>query len=406
MKQVIKCGHLFDVNSKQFRSNALIYIYKNIIEKIEFHEVPEEGYELLDLSNQYVLPGLIDCHVHLNMNGENNAFDTIASELQGDLTLKAYSYAMRDLMAGFTTLRDEGAVGYTDVALKNMINQGIVKGPRLFVSGRPLGTTGGHADSHFNPMITGEHSLGIIVDDPDACRKGVRENLKWGADQIKIMATGGVISFGDDPGAPEFTMEELSAICEEAARKGHITSAHTHGTEGIKMAIRAGVTSIEHGTMLDEEGLSLMLEKGTYLIPTLIAGYHIMLHGLEAGIPPFIVEKCADVVKTHTKSFSLAYHAGANIAFGTDTGTPFSYHGEQAEEFELMVQNGMTPVDALLSATKVASKLLRLNDKIGSIEPGKFADIIAVNHNPLENIRVLKDVSFVMKDGEVFKNEL
>lgn len=403
MKQVIQCGHLFDVNAKQFQANACIYISDNLIEKVEYNAPIKDGYQVLDLSSKYVLPGFIDCHLHLNMNGENNSFETIASDLYGDLTLKAYAYAQKDLMAGFTTLRDEGAVGYTDVALKNMINRGVVKGPRLFVSGKPLGTTGGHADSHFNPFITGEHSLGIIVDDPDECRKGVRENLKWGADQIKIMATGGVISFGDDPGAPEFTQEELNVICEEANRKGHITSAHTHGAKGIKMAIQAGITSIEHGTMMDEEGLALMLEHGTYLVPTLIAGYHIMIHGEEAGIPPFVIEKCTDVVQTHTKSFKTAYDAGVKIAFGTDTGTPFSLHGAQAEEFELMVRHGMKPVDALLSATKVASELLHLEHQIGSIESGKFADIIAVDKNPLEDITTLKNVTFVMKDGEVFK---
>lgn len=403
MKQVLLCGHLFDTNEQQFKPNAQVYICDNQIESITYDSPLLSGYTPIDLSDQYILPGLIDCHLHLNMNGETNGFDSISSELQGDLTLKSYVYAMRDLMAGFTTLRDEGAVSYTDVALKNMINRGIVKGPRLFVSGKPLGTTGGHADSHFNPFITGEHSLGIIVDDEDAARKAVRENLKWGADQIKVMATGGVISFGDDPGAPEFTLEELSAICKEATCKGRITSAHTHGTEGIKMAIRAGITSIEHGTMLDQEGLSLMLEHGTYLVPTLIAGYHIMVHGKEGGIPNFIVDKCADVVKTHTNSFRLAYEAGANIAFGSDTGTPFSLHGQQAEEFELMVNNGMKPLDAILSATKVASELLRLSHQIGSIEVGKLADIIAVKENPLTDISTLKQVTFVMKDGEIFK---
>lgn len=403
MKYVLKCGHLFDTDQKQFRPNANVYICDHLIEKIEYDVPVCSGYDVVDLSNQYVLPGLIDCHLHLNMNGENHAFGSIASSLYGDLALKSYTYAMQDLMAGFTTLRDEGAVAYTDVALKNMINKGVVKGPRLFVSGKPLGTTGGHADSHFNPFITGEHSLGIVVDDEYSCKKAVRENLKWGADQIKVMATGGVISFGDDPGAPEFTQEELNAICEEARQKGHITSAHTHGAIGIKMAIKAGITSIEHGTMMDEEGLQLMLEHGTYLVPTLIAGYHIMIHGKEAGIPDFIIEKCAEVVKTHVKSFQAAYKAGAKIAFGSDTGTPFSYHGAQAEEFEHMVKNGMTTCDAILSATKVASELLRMDHQIGSVTEGKFADIIAVNTNPLDDISSLKIVDFVMKNGEIFK---
>lgn len=403
MKQVIKCGHLFDVNEKKFKENANVYIMENKIEKVTYNEETESGYEVIDLSSKYVLPGLIDCHVHLCMNGEPDTMAALAVDTYGDVTLKAYVYAMRDLLAGFTTVRDEGAVGFSDIALRNMIDRGIVKGPRIFCSGEPLGTTGGHADSHFNPYIGGHSSMGIIVDSPDEARAAARENFKRGADQIKLMATGGVMSVGDDPGSPEFSIEEMKAVCDEAKRKGKLTSAHTHGALGIKWAIEAGITSIEHGTMMDEEATQMMLDHGTWLVPTLAAPYNIMKHGVEAGIPQHNVDKCAVVAELHKKAVRRAYEAGVKIAFGTDTATPFSPHGGQALEFELLVNDGFTPEDAILSATKNAAELLRWSDKVGAVEAGRYADIIAVDSDPIADITALKDVTFVMKDGEIFK---
>lgn len=403
MKQIIKCGHLFDVNEKKFKENANVYIDGNKIEKVEYENKPEAGYEIVDLSGKYVMPGFIDCHVHLNMNGEPDGTAPMAHQTCGDAVLNAYVYGMRDLMAGFTTVRDEGSMGFTDIALRNMINQGVVKGPRIFCSGEPLGTTGGHADSHFNPYIAGKTSMGIIVDSPDEGRAAARENFKRGADQIKLMATGGVMSMGDDPGAPEFTMEEMKAICDEAKRKGKLTSAHTHGALGIKWAIQAGITSIEHGTLMDEEGLQMMLEYGTWLVPTLSAPYNIMKHGIEAGIPQFMVDKCAVVAESHKRVVKKAYESGVKIAFGTDTATPFSPHGAQALEFELLVDDGFRPEDAILTATKNAALLLRWDDKVGAVEAGKLTDLVAVDADPIADIKVLQNVSFVMKDGEVFK---
>ncbi len=406
MKQVLLCGHLFDVEEKKFRDNARVYIDGNRIEKVEYGKADEEGEDrkVVDLSDKYVMPGFIDCHVHLNMNGEPSGTAPMNFATYGELTLKSYVYAMRDLMAGFTGLRDEGSAGFTDIALRNMIEQGVVKGPRLFCSGEPLGTTGGHADSHFNPYIGGKASMGMIVDSPDAGRAAARENFKRGADQIKLMATGGVMSVGDDPGAPEFTVEEMRAICEEAKRKGKLTSAHTHGALGIKWAIEAGVDTIEHGTMMDEEGCRMMVEHGTWLVPTLCAPYNIMKHGVEAGIPRHMVEKCAVVAELHRKAVRRAYEAGVKIAFGTDTATPFSPHGNMALEFELLVEDGFTPEDAILTATKNAAQMLGWDRKVGSIEAGKLADVVAVDSDPLKDIRVLQNVTFVMKDGEIFKS--
>ncbi|MCI8887522.1 MAG: amidohydrolase family protein [Hungatella sp.] len=404
MKQVIICGHLFDVKEKKFREGVNVYIDGNIIKRIDDSGAePEPGWDVVDLRGKYVMPGFIDCHVHLNMNGEPDGAASMAMATDGDMVLKAYVYAMRDLMAGFTGVRDEGASGFTDIALRNMIEQGVVKGPRIFCSGMPLGTTGGHADSHFNPYITGRSSMGIVVDGPDAGRAAARENFKRGADQIKLMATGGVMSVGDDPGSPEFTMEEMKAICDEAKQKGKLTSAHTHGALGIKWAIEAGVDTIEHGTMLDDEGLQMMLEHGSWLVPTLCAPYNIMKHGVEAGIPKHMVDKCATVAELHKKSVRRAYEAGVKIAFGTDTATPFSTHGSQALEFELLVDDGFTPEDAILSATINAAEMLRWDHKVGSVEEGKLADLVAVDSDPIADICVLKNVSFVMKDGEIFK---
>ena len=212
------------------------------------------------------------------------------------------------------------------------------------------------------------------------------------------------MSVGDDPGAPEFTVEEMKAICDEAKRKGKLTSAHTHGTLGIKWAVEAGIDTIEHGTMLDEEGLKMMVDAGTWLVPTLCAPYNIMRHGVEAGIPQEMVDKCAMVADRHKKSTRMAYEGGVKIAFGTDTGTPFSTHGSQALEFELLVDDGFAPEDAILSATKSAAKMLRWDHKVGAVEAGKLADLVAVDTDPIADIRALQKVTFVMKDGEIFKN--
>lgn len=403
MKQVLKCGHLFDVNEKGFKERANVYIDGNRIERVEYGKDADAGYEPVDLSGSYVMPGFIDCHVHLNMNGEADGTAPMAHQTYGEAALNAYVYGMRDLMAGFTSVRDEGSIGFTDIALRNMIDKGAVKGPRIFCSGEPLGTTGGHADSHFNPYISGHSSMGIIVDSPDEGRGAARENFKRGADQIKLMATGGVMSVGDDPGSPEFTLEEMKAICDEAKRKGKRTSAHTHGALGIKWAIEAGITSIEHGTLMDDECLRMMLDHGTWLVPTLCAPHNIMKHGSEAGIPPFMVEKCAVVAKAHKKAVRKAYESGVKIAFGTDTATPFSPHGSQALEFELLVNVGFSPEDAILTATKNAAELLGWSHKVGAVEAGKLADIVAVDADPTVDIGVLRHVTFVMKDGEVFK---
>ena len=264
MKKVIKCGQFFDSNTgKVLKDIAVVIDGNKITEVAPAADVCCKDAEVIDLSGKFVMPGLIDAHVHINMNGEASMQYAVTSDATA--AINSMIYAQRDLMAGFTTLRDEGAQGYSDVAVRDAINAGKIVGPRISCSGEAIGGTGGHADSHFLPCVTGKHAFGQIIDGPDAGRKAARTAFKYGADQIKIMATGGVMSFGDEPGAPELTYEEMKAIIDVAASKGKITSAHAHGAEGIKIAVRAGITSIEHGMLMDEECMDMMAEHGTYI---------------------------------------------------------------------------------------------------------------------------------------------
>ena len=272
MKKVIKCGKFFSSVDESVKENIGVVIEGNkIIEIAPISDIKLADVEIIDLSDKFVMPGLIDAHMHVNLSGQTDILPVFSGSTIGDLTLASYVNAKKDLMAGFTTIRDEGGFGFSDVALKNAINKGIVDGPRMLVSGEAIGSTGGHADSSLSPYVTGKSSLGTVIDSPDEGRKAARYNFKYGADQIKVMATGGVLSFGDDPGCPEMTFEEMKAILDVANSRGHISSAHAHGAGGIKMAIKAGITSIEHGMMMDEECIDMMVENGTYLIPTIIA---------------------------------------------------------------------------------------------------------------------------------------
>jgi len=405
MKQVIKCGQMLDTEKKTVLKNVYIYIDANkIVDVREGTEGPDhKSYELIDLSDKFVMPGLIDTHVHINMNGEPDAMGVISNQTVGRITITSLKNAQADLMGGFTTVRDEGAMGFSDIACRDAINQGITWGPRIFCSGMAIGSTGGHADSHYNPYLTSSMPFGLIVDSPDEARRAARYTLKYGADQLKLMSTGGVMSVGDDPGSPELSYEEMKAAIDVAKSRGRITSAHAHGGGGVKIAVRAGITSIEHGTLMDQECLDLMKEHNTWLVPTLSAGYLIAKHGVAAGIPAFMVEKTELVVGSHFKSTKAAYDQGIKIAYGTDTGTPFDCHGHQQEEFELYTKAGISTMDALLFATKNAAELLQWQNKIGSIEAGKLADIVAFDKSPFDDITIMKNVSFVMKDGNVYK---
>ena len=402
-KTILKCGLLFRGIDETVEKNMAVTVEDNCIASVApwvDGAVPADA-QVIDLSDKFVTPGLIDAHVHVNMNGEPNT-DSLAKMLTGEFALYSMVNAQKDLMAGFTTIRDEGGVGFSDVALKNAINSGMVVGPRMFVSGVALSSTGGHGDASFAPGVTGG-TMASIVNSPDEARRAARYTFKYGADQIKLMATGGVMSFGDEPGAPELSLEEMKAALDIANSRGRISSAHAHGAEGIKNAIWAGITSIEHGMLIDDEGMELMKEHGTYLIPTIIAAYRIVEFGKTGALAPWMVEKAELCLKNHGEHLKKMIAMGINIGFGTDSGTAFNRHGEQAFEFELMTRCGFTPAGALLAATKVNSRLLKWDDRIGSVEEGKLADIAAFDGNPLEDISAMTRCAFVMKDGTVYR---
>jgi imidazolonepropionase-like amidohydrolase len=345
--------------------------------------------DILDLEGKTVTPGLINCHTHLCLDGSP---DPITAWKQRSLTenvLIAARHAEATLRAGVTTVRDLGGWEGVDLGLKKAINDGIVLGPRMLVSGQVLCMTGGHG-----------HFMGLEVDGPDEVRKGAREQLKAGVDIIKVMATGGVMTPGVEPGSAQLTYEELRAAIKEAEKAGKPTATHAQGTTGIKNAIRAGIGSIEHGFFLDAEAIDMMLERGTFFVPTLAALYHIVEAGTKAGIPAFAIAKANRANDAHQDSFRRAHEAGIRIAAGNDGGTPFNLSDNLVSELECMVRAGMSPAEALTTAHSAAAELLRMADQIGTVEAGKLADLVVLNADPLADISALRQVHMVIKSGQ------
>lgn len=400
---VLKNMNLIDGNGN-IVEDAVVIVEGSKIQHVGKNngQIPSEA-EVVDMKGYTVLPGMIDSHMHLGGNGEPNRELDMLKELLPMTTLKAYVNAKADLMAGFTTIRSMGDRGFLDISLKKAIERGLVEGPRMKVSGQAISMTGGHGDKWLAPEIT-YSGYGVIADGPDEMRKAARYQLKMGADFVKMMATGGVMSEGDEPGSPQLTEAEMRAATEEAHKVGKKTAAHAQGTEGIKNAIRAGIDSIEHGIFLDDEAIRMMKDKGVFLVATLVAPYNIKKYGREAGIPEHAVRKTEEIISYHADSFSRAYKAGVKIAMGTDAATPFNKHGENAQELVLMVENGVKPMDAIMAATKWGSQLLGMEKIVGTLEPGKEADVIAVDGDPLKDVSILKNVKFVMKAGKIYKN--
>ena len=366
---------------------------------------PGQQDTLIDLKDRTVLPGLMDMHVHLT--GEYSQDDRLNDFImnEADYAFDAAKYAMRTLEAGFTVVRNVGDSFNVTVALREAIDGGDIPGPMIITAAKGLSSTGGHGDpsNGWANHIKGDPGpIDGVVNGVEDARKAVRQRYKDGADWIKITATGGVLSVARSGQNPQFTEEELRAIVDTAADYGMRVAAHAHGTEGMKRAVNAGVASIEHGTYMDDEVMRLMKQNGTYYVPTILAGNWVAQQAKVDGFFPELVRpKAAAIGPIIQSTFAKAYDAGVPIVFGTDTGV--SAHGDNAQEFALMVEGGMPPMEAIKAATSVAARFLDIDDSYGTLEEGKRADIIAVSGNPLDNIRVLENVTFVMKGGEVFK---
>lgn len=404
-KKIIHCGGVIDGKSNTLLTEMTIIVDGDkIISVNKGYTVPGEKDTLIDLTKKTVLPGLIDMHVHLE--GETSKGEALEQFTMNreDIAFRSTVYARRTLLAGFTTVRDLGGSG-VNTALRNAINKGWVIGPRIFSAGKALATTGGHADptNGWNRELMGDPGPDEgVINGPDEARKAVRQQYKEGADLIKITATGGVLSLAKDGSRPQFTEEELKAIVETAKDYGMHTAAHAHGAEGMKRAVLAGITTIEHGTKMTEEVMDLMKEKGTFYVPTISAGKFVAEKAKEPGYyQPLVVPKALEIGPQIQKTFGKAYKRGVKIAFGTDAGV--FPHGENAKEFGYMVEAGMPPMEAIKAATVVNAGILNMSDRIGTIEPGKLADIIAVDENPLTNIKTLERVTFVMKEGVIYK---
>ncbi|MFK7766841.1 MAG: amidohydrolase family protein [Mariniblastus sp.] len=362
---------------------------------------------IIDLREHTVMPGLMDMHTHLMMQHHKKVYSDQFFMNEADFALRSTLYAKRTLMAGFTTVRDLGDNGVNSVSLRKAISEGWVVGPRIFTAGKSLATTGGHADPTNGTKGSFKRDAGPVegvVNGVEDARKAVRQRYKDGADLIKLTATGGVLSLATNGQNPQFTTEELDTIVEIAKDYSMSVAVHAHGTEGMKRAVLAGVDSIEHGTFMTPEIMQLMKERGTYLVPTLMAGDWVAKKAKEDDYFPAVVRpKAASIGPIIMRTFADAHAAGVKVAFGTDSGV--SPHGDNAREFELMVAGGMKPMVAIQCATLEAAKLLRVDDRLGTLEPKMIADVVAVRGNPIDNISLMKKITFVMKDGVVFKNE-
>lgn len=405
----ILAGKLFDAASDNVRESAVIVVEGERIKAVgSAAEIKlPSGANVIDLTNATVLPGLIDCHTHLSYRADR--YDDIYHFKDSPFThaFFAVGNARKTLEAGFTTVRDVSSPPFLMVDLRDSINQGFTVGPRVVASGPGISITGGHGDlNNFPPdvqvsMYPAERDF-RIADGVDQIRHVVRAQIKYGVDVIKIMSTGGVLSKGDSPGAPQYTLEELKAAAEEAHMAGRKVASHAHGAQGIKNAILAGIDSIEHASLIDDEGIRLAKEHGTYLVMDIYNDDYLLNEATKFGLPQENLDKERMVGQLQRQNFEKAVKAGAKMAFGTDAGV--YPHGDNAKQFYYMVKFGMTPAQAIRAATFNAADLIGRSKDVGTLEAGKYADIIAVNGDPLADVRTLENVSFVMKGGVVYKN--
>ena len=400
-KTVINAGRLLDVKSGRMLTNQQIVIEGDKIVSVGPIAAAPTGARVIDLSNATVLPGLIDAHTHLTGDNTKLGYEELGISSPRE-ALTGAKNAKITLEAGFTTVRNVGASGFSDVALRDAINDGDVPGPHMLVSGPPLGITGGHCDENLLPWEFHNSAEGV-ADGVAAVQHKVREDIKYGADVIKFCATGGVMSKGDDPNASQYTQEEMKALVADAHRLGRKVAAHAHGAQGVAWASDAGVDSIEHGHLMDDNAIATLKKNGTYLVPTLYLIDWWSENMERTHAPDYLKAKMKMVSAQAQKNAQKAMQAGVKIALGTDAAV--YPHGLNAHELAVYVRLGMTPLQAIQSATVTDAELLGWSDKIGSIEAGKWADIIAVDGDPLQDITTLQHVKFVMKGGQVFKGE-
>jgi len=346
--------------------------------------------DALDLAGMTATPGLFNCHIHIMMDGGANPNATVAANPVVYQTLQAAKRGQAMLEAGITTARDLGGVQFAEMSLRQAFAEGWLPGPRLLVSGPVLTMTGGHGNF-----------IGTEVDGPDEARKAARFNIKQGADCIKMMASGGVMTPGVDPNSPSLTEEELRAGFEEAIKAGKLTASHAQAAEGIKNALRAGVRTIEHGIFMDEEGIRLLLERGAYIVPTLAAPYQIARYGVANGVPKYMVEKSERIMEAHLRNIAAAWKAGVKIACGSDAGTPFNAHNDLVTELTMMQQIGMSAMEAIRAATSVAAEAMMLEQQVGTLAPGQFADIIVLANDPLADLAAFGQPELVFKAGKL-----
>jgi imidazolonepropionase-like amidohydrolase len=401
----IRAGKVLDVRTGNYAADQIIWIEGDRIKAIgnasDISSKLPPATKMLDLSKSTILPGLIDCHTHLT----STPYDSGPAGLHRSYPRQALTGARNarvTLEAGFTTVRNVGAAGYSDIALRDAIKAGDVPGPRMLVSGPPLSITGGHGDQNFLAPQFAWSDDGV-ADGVDGVEKKVRENIKYGADVIKFMATGGVLSEGDNPALAQYSPEEMKAIVDTAHGLGRKVAAHAHGAIGIKYAVLAGVDSIEHGSYINDEDIQLMKERGTYLVPTVYLEDWLMENVQVLGLTPNMIEKAKLVLPIAQQNLSHAFKSGVKVALGTDAAV--YPHGLNGHEFGKMVQMGLSPLQAIQAGTVNAADLLGWSDRVGTLEPGKYADIVAVQGDPLADVHLLENVQFVMKGGEVIKNK-
>jgi imidazolonepropionase-like amidohydrolase len=403
----LHCGQLIDTEKGKVLTKKTIIVSGKTIKSIQNGYVDSENTLdiVIDLKSKTVMPGLIDMHVHIENEYNPARYMDQFTANEADVAFKSVNYAETTLMAGFTTVRDLGGTG-VNIALRNAINNNTIVGPRIFTAGKAIATTGGHADptNGRKKLLMGDPGPEQgVINSPDEARKAVRQRYKNGADNIKITATGGVLSVAKNGQNPQFTIEEVKAICETAKDYGMIIAAHAHGDEGMQRAVIGGVTTIEHGTKMSTKTMDLMKEYGTYFVPTITAGKAVAENAkIEGFYPEIIVPKALEIGPKIQSTFAKAYKRGVPIAFGTDAGV--FPHGQNAKEFGYMVEVGMPAMEALQSATITNAKVLGLSDQLGQIKPNYIADIIAIDVNPLEDISTMERVQFVMKEGKIYKN--